>query len=88
MVSYDVKKMCHVTVTMSKGSGNVKDASCDCKASALGRCNHVAGLLFTLLDWSEKGQQSCTKSYNWNVGGKAKCPNYDMSLHMPVLVEC
>ena len=66
--------MYHVTVTLSKDNGNVKDTSCDCKASALGRCNHVAGPLFTLLDWSEKGQQSCTKLCYTNLG-------------MPVLVE-
>ena len=64
-----------MTVTLSKDSGYVKDASCDCKASALGRCNHVAGLLFAFLDWSEKGQQSCTsKLCEWNVGRKAKRP--------------
>ena len=75
MASYDVNRLYHVTVTLSKDSGYVKDASCDCKASALGRCNHVAGLLFALLDWSEKGQQSCTsKLCEWNVGRKAKRP--------------
>ena len=53
----------------------MKDASCDCKASALGRCNNVAGLLFALLDWSEKGQQSYTsKLCEWKVGHTAKRP--------------
>ena len=75
MASYDVNRLYHVTVTLSKDSGYVKDASCDCKASALGRCNHVASLRFALLDWSEKGQQSCTsKMCEWNVGRKAKRP--------------
>ena len=75
MASYDVTKLYHVTVTLSKDSGYVKDTSCDCKASALGRCNHVAGLLFALLDWLDKGQKSCTsKLCEWNVGRKAKRP--------------
>ena len=53
----------------------MKNASCDCKGSALGRYNHVAGLPFALLDWSEKGQQSCTsKLCEWKVGCKAKRP--------------
>ena len=52
----------------------MKDASCDCKASALGRRDYVDGLPFALLDWSEKGQQSCTKLCEWKVGRKAKRP--------------
>ena len=32
MASYDVNIFYHVTVTLSKDSGYVKDASCDCKA--------------------------------------------------------
>ena len=53
----------------------MKNASCDCKGSARGRYNHVAGLPFDILDWSEKGQQSCTsKLCEWKVGHKAKRP--------------
>ena len=53
----------------------MKDASCDCKASALGRYNHADGLPFALLDWTEKGQQSYTsKLCEWKVGHTAKRP--------------
>ena len=53
----------------------MKNASCDCKGSALGRYNHAAGLLFALLDCSEKGLQSCTsKLCEWNVGRKVNRP--------------
>ena len=83
MASYDVNKMYHVTVTLPKDNGYVKDASCDCKASALGRCNHVAGLLALL----EKGQKSCTKVCKWNVGCKVKQPKYCASVSRK-LVEC
>ena len=40
----------NVNVVISDISGYVKVAMCDCKASALGRCAHVAGLLLKLSD--------------------------------------
>ena len=38
----------HVHVCLSCKSGSVLHASCDCKASALGRCSHVSALLLFL----------------------------------------
>ena len=54
----------HVHVCLSCKSGSVLDASCDCKASALGRCSHVSALLL-FLDGHVKQHgndsvQSCT----------------------------
>ena len=69
MTSYYVNKMYHVTVTPSKDSGYVKDASCDCKASELGRCNHAAGLPFALLDWTAQEQQSSYRARQSYVNG-------------------
>ena len=40
-----------VTATLSQHSGFVRDASCTCHASAMGRCSHVTGLLYALVDY-------------------------------------
>ena len=40
-----------VTATLSQHSGFVRDASCTCRASAMGRCSHVTGLLYALVDY-------------------------------------
>ncbi|XP_053400525.1 uncharacterized protein LOC128557300 [Mercenaria mercenaria] len=65
-VEYDV------TVTLSVHSGFVKDASCTCIASAMGRCSHVTGLLYALenfLSLSGKDLTSCTSlPCTWNRG--------------------
>ena len=63
-----------VMVEISQDSGFVKDASCTCEASGMGRCSHVAGLLFKLEDHiKENGTapMTCTskKSY-WGQGKK------------------
>ena len=65
----------HVHVCLSCKSGSVLDASCDCKASALGRCSHVsASLLYLDGHVKEHGSdtvQSCTSlPCRWNVGSK------------------
>ena len=58
------------------GSLVVSGASCDCKASAsaMGRCNHIAAVLFALEDYIlEYGYTapSCTSQVcQWNVGRK------------------
>ena len=67
-----------VTVTLSQQSGFVRDASCSCRASAMGRCSHVTGLLFALVDYIETcdsmkiDPQSCTSlPCVWNQGRKS-----------------
>ena len=61
---------------MSKQSGFVCDTSCTCKASAMGRCNHVCGLLFAVLDYTEKYGymfRACTSlPCEWNKGRTTK----------------
>ena len=64
-----------VHVTLSCISGAVRDASCTCPGSALGRCNHVAALLL-MLDKHIKefghNPQSCTsKECEWNKGKRS-----------------
>lgn len=78
MSSFTPKTTYNVCVSLSKDSGFVKGASCNCKASALGRCNHVAALLFAILDWTKKrtsDQPACTSVLcEWNKGRKEKAP--------------
>ena len=66
----------HVSLTLSKYNCKVVDSSCECKASAMGRCSHVAGLLFALEDYTIMfgyTPSSCTsKLCQWNVGRKQK----------------
>ena len=49
-VSY-TSEVYDVTATLSQHSGFVRDASCTCRASAMGRCSHVTGLLYALVDY-------------------------------------
>lgn len=71
----------NVPVVLSKASGFVVKACCDCKSRALNRCAHVAAVLFTLGDYSGKHglrvtEQSTSKPCVWNRGKKrAKNPN-------------
>ena len=67
MSSYQVKV--HYDV-----SGFVRDASCTCKASSMGRCNHVCGLLFALLDYTQKYGYTPSTSLpcEWNKGRASK----------------
>ena len=65
----------HVYVCLSCKSGSVLDASCDCKASALGRCSHVSALLLFLdghvKEHGNDSVQACTSlPCLWNVGSK------------------
>ena len=59
-----------VHVTISKASGGVLDASCSCKASAMGRCSHVAALLKCIVDHVEQNGyelSACTSlPCKWN----------------------
>ena len=61
-----------VTVVLSKHTGFVQNASCACKASALGRCSNVAAVLFTINDCkNSESDKACTsKPCTWNVGRK------------------
>ena len=68
-----------VTVTLSSISGAVRDASCTCPGSALGRCNHVAAVLLQLdkhcKEVGHDHEKTCTsKPCEWNKGKKAKNP--------------
>ena len=71
----------NVSVVLSKASGFVEKACCDCKSRALNRCAHVAAVLFTLVDYSGKHrlrvtEQSTSTPCVWNRGKKrAKNPN-------------
>lgn len=55
-------------------NGQVIYSSCECKASAMGRCSHISGLLFALEDYTLNfGYQSASftiKLCAWNVGRK------------------
>jgi len=76
MASYRVDTSYNVMLTISKSSGFVKDASCTCVASGMGRCNHVAAVLFALLDYIETfgtdKQSSTSKPCEWNKGRRSK----------------
>jgi uncharacterized Zn finger protein len=52
MGSYTQNQTYYVSVTLASTSGIVLDASCYCKASAMGRCNHIAALLYALEDYT------------------------------------
>ena len=68
------QKSYSVTVTISEHSGTIKEASCTCSAAGLGRCAHVAALLYALEDFIlDFGYElpTCTeKLCSWNKGRK------------------
>ncbi|KAK7485983.1 hypothetical protein BaRGS_00022735, partial [Batillaria attramentaria] len=50
-----------VLVTIDSNTGVVKDGSCDCKASAMGKCSHISGLLQAIADYQSRfGSEACT----------------------------
>ncbi|XP_014670842.1 PREDICTED: uncharacterized protein LOC106811655 [Priapulus caudatus] len=63
-----------VLFSLSVNSGFVSDATCDCRASALGRCSHVAAVLYALsycVENSSDRSVPCTsKPCTWNRGRK------------------
>ena len=69
--SYSQKKY-PCTLTISENSGTVKEGTCTCSAAGLGRCAHVAALLFAIDDFIlELGNDvpTCTeKLCGWNKG--------------------
>lgn len=69
--SFALKKTYNVCVSLSRKSGFVNGASCNCKASALGRRNQIAALMFAILDWTQKSKTvdlpACTSLLcEWN----------------------
>ena len=74
-VQYSMNNMLplNVFVVISNVSGYVKSAECDCKASALGRCAHIAAILLNLSDLgSDTVQPSTSRPCTWNEGKKSQ----------------
>ena len=71
-VKYPVQVMVH------GDTGKIILGTCECKASTLGRCSHVAALLYALKDFVKKfGRNNipCTRKLcTWNQGQKSKEP--------------
>ena len=66
-------------IGLSKVSGAVQFAECNCKASALARCSHIAAVLLKLQNFVEQSQlghsidiPSTSKPCTWNTGKKRK----------------
>lgn len=75
--SYTQNLTYHVSVALSSPSGKELDASCDCRASVMGMCNHIAALLYALEDYTlqfgYEASDACTSRLcTWNVGNKSK----------------
>lgn len=49
--SFKFDAVYHVHLTINKEHRSVVDGSCDYKASAMGRCSHVAALLLAVDDY-------------------------------------
>ena len=70
-----VGKPLNVEIALSSLSGLVRFGRCDCKASALGRCEHVAAVLLSLSEFLKTHGHSLvtpstSKPCTWNVGKK------------------
>ena len=78
MASFQLSHFYNVTVTLSQHTGFIVDTSCDCVASSMGRCSHVAGTLLALLDFIKKfGYEPQSASVTslpclWNRGRQSK----------------
>lgn len=74
--SYKIKEIHNVTVMIDPSSARVFHGACDCKASSMGRCCHVAALLYLLLNYVDdmsNDEVPCTsKLCTWNQGRKKK----------------
>lgn len=67
----------NVNIMLHSVTADVVDAKCQCKASTMGRCSHVAALLYALLDFvmTVKSSNACTsKLCEWNRGRQKKSP--------------
>lgn len=64
------EKVYDTNVVIETGKGVIVKAGCNCVAGRGGKCNHVAGLLFALLDFCHSLQnapESCTsRSQQWH----------------------
>ena len=75
-VHHSMKNMLplNTTVFISDASGYIRGGSCDCIASSLGRCAHVATVLFYLGDMTTSKSNtlipSTSKPCTWNKGKK------------------
>ena len=84
-----------MTATLSQHSGFVRDAFCTCRASAMGRCSHVTGLLYAFVDYIDTcdtlkvDPQSCTSlPCAWNQGRKSnKLPKKSARVSLPKCKE-
>ena len=84
-VQHSVKNMLPLNVNVVIGdiSGYVKVAMCDCKASALGRCAHVAALLLKLSDAEhDKGSTIKPSRHNHAHGIEARIMKKTLSAYM------
>ena len=74
----------NVNVMLSNVSGYMKHASCDCKASSLGRCAHIAAVLLKLSDTSTAEENVATPSTSkpciWNKGKSVKRSHKSLTL--------
>lgn len=74
MASYRVDTFYSVMVAVSFNSRFTKDASYTCMVSGMGRCNHVAAVLYALLDYIQTfgiENETCTsQTCKWNMGRK------------------
>ena len=77
--SYRIKDVHQVSVMINPSTARVIHGNCDCKASCMGRCSHVAALLYVLLnylDYDDKENVPCTsKLCSWNQERKRKLPH-------------
>ncbi|XP_046424709.1 uncharacterized protein LOC124181980 [Neodiprion fabricii] len=74
--SYKIKEIHSVSVMIDPLNARVIHGTCDCKASSMGRCSHVAALLYILLNFvddTDEDSLPCTsKLCTWNQGRKKK----------------
>ncbi|XP_044597969.1 uncharacterized protein LOC123274428 [Cotesia glomerata] len=77
--SYKAKEIHQVSVMINPLTARVIQGTCDCKASSMGRCSHVAALLYVLLNYLDDCDEDnvpCTsKLCSWNQGRKKKEPH-------------
>ena len=76
-VHHSIKNLLLLNVTgiISSTSGNLKNCTCSCKASASGRCAHVSALLLHLDEYVKSNgcvvqSPSTSKPCEWNKGEK------------------
>ncbi|XP_044597562.1 uncharacterized protein LOC123274130 isoform X1 [Cotesia glomerata] len=77
--SYKAKEIHQVSVMINPSTARIIHGTCDCKTSSMGRCSHVAALLYVLLNYLDDCDEDnvpCTsKVCSWNQGRKRKEPH-------------